>query len=234
MKKLLFTFVIATFALACSIISSAADDTAKVDERLTKSANLIQELTSPSGTAGIPHQVLEGAKCIAVVPGMKQAGFVVGGHHGDGVATCKQANGGWSAPAPFQLTGGSFGLQIGAESVDLVMMVMNEQGMQSLESGHFKVGGEVNAAAGPVGREGSAEAGWKAAILTYAKAKGVYGGVTIKGAELNQDKKATEALYGNDIAFSQILHGQAPPTHDPAVSQFLNTVRGAEANARAQ
>jgi lipid-binding SYLF domain-containing protein len=234
MKKLLFLLVIATFALACSLSASAADDKAKVDERLSKAGNIIQELTGPNANAGIPHQVLEGAKCIAVVPGMKQAGFVVGGHHGDGVATCKLASGRWTPPAPFQLTGGSFGLQIGAESVDVVMMVMNDEGMRSLESGHFKVGGEVNAAAGPVGREGSAEAGWKAAILTYAKAKGVYGGITIKGAELNQDKNATEALYGNDTPFAQILQGEAPATHDPAVQQFLSTIQTAQANASAQ
>jgi lipid-binding SYLF domain-containing protein len=111
---------------------------------------------------------------------------------------------------------------------------MNDEGMKALESGHFKVGGEVNAAAGPVGREGSAEAGWKAAILTYAKAKGIYGGITIKGAELNQDKNSTEALYGSDIAFSQILNGRAPATHDAAVRQFLTTVHSAEATAKAQ
>ena len=234
MQKFLFTFVAAIFALACSISASAADEKTKIDDRLSNSANIIQELTGPNATAGIPHNVLEGAKCIAVIPGMKQAGFIFGGHHGDGVATCKLANGRWSPPAPFQLTGGSFGLQIGVESVDVVMMVMNDQGMQSLESGHFKVGGELNAAAGPVGREGSAEAGWNAAILTYAKAKGVYGGVTIKGAELNQDKKATEALYGSNAEFSQILNGQAPPTHDPAVHQFLATIHSAQANAQAQ
>ena len=234
MKKLLFTFIAATFILACSMAACAADDQAKVDERLSKASNILQELTSPNANAGIPHQVLEGAKCIAVIPGMKQAGFVVGGHHGDGVATCKLAGNRWSSPAPFQLTGGSFGLQIGAESVDVVMMVMNDEGMRSLESGHFKVGGEVNAAAGPVGREGSAEAGWKAAILTYAKAKGVYGGITIKGAELNQDKNATEALYGKDVEFSSILQGQAPASHDAAVHQFLASVRSAEANVRAQ
>ena len=234
MKKLLFTFFAGTFALAFSIAGNAADDKAKVDERLDKAANIIQELTGPNASAGIPHQVLEGAKCIAVIPGLKQAGFIVGGHHGDGVATCKLSGNRWSPPAPFQMTGGSFGLQIGAESVDVVMMVMNDQGMQSLESGHFKVGGEVNAAAGPVGREGSADAGWKAAILTYAKAKGVYGGITLKGAELNQDKNATEALYGTQVPFKQILGGQAPATHNAAVRQFLATVRSAEATAHAQ
>ena len=234
MKKLLVTSMAATFALACAMTASAADDQTKINERLDNSARIIQELSGPNATAGIPHDVLAGAKCIAVIPGMKQAGFIIGGHHGDGVATCKLANGRWSAPGPFQTTGGSFGLQIGVESADVVMMVMNEEGMKALESGHFKVGGEVNAAAGPVGREGSAEAGWKAAILTYAKAKGVYGGITIKGAELNQDKKATEALYGSDVEFSQILSGRAPATHDAAVRQFLSTVHTAEANARAQ
>jgi lipid-binding SYLF domain-containing protein len=234
MKKLLLTLMAGTFALGCSMTASAADDKTKVDERLANSAKIIDELSGPNSTAGIPHDVLAGAKCIAVIPGMKQAGFIVGGHHGDGVATCKGASGRWSAPAPFQTTGGSFGLQIGVESADVVMMVMNEEGMKALESGHFKVGGEVNAAAGPVGREGSAEAGWKAAILTYAKAKGVYGGITLKGAELNQDKDATTALYGSVVPFTQILSGKAPATHDAAVRQFLATVHSAEATAKAQ
>jgi lipid-binding SYLF domain-containing protein len=233
MKKFLFTFVAASFALVFSMIAMAQEK-ADVNNELEKSANIIQEMTSPSTTAGIPHEVLEGAKCIAVVPGLKQAGFIVGGHHGDGVATCKLANGRWSPPAPFQMTGGSFGLQAGAESVDLVMMVMNDQGMQTLESGHFKVGGEANVAAGPVGREASANAGWKAAILTYARSKGIYGGVTINGAELNQNKKQTEALYGSDVPFAQILHGQAPATHDAAVHQFLSTIHSAEQSAHAQ
>ncbi|HUK74117.1 MAG TPA: lipid-binding SYLF domain-containing protein [Candidatus Bathyarchaeia archaeon] len=233
MRKVLLSFVAAMFALASLTIASA-QDRATINNQLDKSAQIVQELTSPNTTAGIPHQVLEGAKCIAVIPGMKQAGFIIGGKHGDGVATCKLSNGRWSPPAPFQTTGGNFGLQIGAESVDVVMMVMNDQGMQSLESGHFKVGGEVNAAAGPVGRDADAEAGWKAAILTYAKAKGVYGGITINGVELNQHKKNTEALYGRDVPFAEILRGQAPMTHDPAVKQFLTTIHSAEENAHAQ
>ncbi len=233
MKKFLLTFAVATFAFASATIASAQDK-ANIDNQLDKSAQIIQELTSPNTTAGIPHQVLADAKCIAVIPGLKQAGFIIGGKHGAGVATCKLSNGHWSPPAPFQTTGGSFGLQIGAESVDVVMMVMNEQGMQALESGHFKVGGEVNAAAGPVGREADASAGWKAAILTYAKAKGVYGGITLQGAELNQHTKNTEALYGSDVPFAQILKGQAPLTHDPAVKQFLTNVRSAQQSAAAQ
>lgn len=229
-KNALLTLVLAAFAFA---MFASAQDKTSINNQLDKSATILKEMTSPSANAGIPHKVLEDAKCIAIVPGLKQAGFIVGGHHGDGVATCKLSNGRWSPPAPFAMTGGSFGLQIGAESVDLIMMVMNEQGMQTLESGHFKLGGEVNAAAGPVGREGEASAGWKAAILTYARAKGVYGGITVKGAELNQNKKATEALYNQDVPFSQILHGQAPATHDAAVQQFLSAIHSAEANAQA-
>lgn len=234
MKRLLLTCFAGAFALACAMNASAADEKNKINDRLDKSATIIQELSGPNATAGIPHDVLAGAKCIAVIPGMKQGGFIVGAHHGDGVATCKLPSGRWSAPGPFQTTGGSFGLQIGVESADVVMMVMNDEGMKALESGHFKVGGELNAAAGPVGREGSAEAGWKAAILTYAKAKGIYGGITIKGAELNQDKNATEALYGSEVPFDTILNGKAPATHDPAVHQFLTTIHSAEVNAKAQ
>ncbi len=233
MKKVLLTLAAATFALVSSMTASA-QDRASINNQLDKSAQIIQELTSPNTTAGIPHQVLADAKCIAVIPNLVQAGFIFGGKHGDGVATCKLANGRWSPPAPFQTTGGSFGLQIGAEAVDVVMMVMNDQGMQSLESGHFKVGGEVNAAAGPVGRDADASAGWKAAILTYAKAKGVYGGITLQGAELNQHKKNTEALYGSDVPFAQILQGHAPPAHDPAVRQFLATIHSAQQSAEAQ
>jgi len=233
MRRFIVAGVAGIFALMSLAIASAQENT-KVNKRLDDSAQIIQELSSPNSKAGIPHQVLADAKCIAVIPGLKQAGFIIGGKHGDGVATCKLANGRWSPPGPFQTTGGSFGLQIGAESVDVVMMVMNDQGMQSLESGHFKVGGEVNAAAGPVGRDADASAGWKAAILTYAKAKGVYGGITLNGAELNQDKKATEALYGSDVPFTQILKGDAPATHDAAVHQFLTTIHSAQQNAKAE
>src|ERR1700756_2052584 len=112
MKKVLLTSVTAMFALA-SLTLASAQDKASIDNQLEKAAQIIQALTSPNTTAGIPHQVLESAKCIAVIPGMKQAGFIVGGKHGDGVATCKLGNGRWSPPAPFQTTGGNFGLQIG-------------------------------------------------------------------------------------------------------------------------
>jgi len=232
MNRFLLASVVSIFALASTLVASAANRT-DINNELDHAAKIIQEMTGPNASAGIPSSVLEGAKCIAVIPGLKQAGFIIGGRHGDGVATCKLSDNQWSPPAPFSLTGGSFGLQAGAQSIDLVMMVMNDQGMQALRSGHFKVGGEVSGAAGPVGRQASASAGWKAAILTYSRTKGVYAGVTLKGAELQQDDSATKALYGSDVHFSQILEGNAPTTHDAAVHQFLMTVHHAEQNAAA-
>jgi SH3 domain-containing YSC84-like protein 1 len=178
--------------------------------------------------------VLEDAKCIAVIPHLIHAGFVVGGRHGDGVATCKLGPNRWSPPAPFSLSGGRFGLQIGAENIALIMMVMNDQGMQALMSGHFKAGGELSGAAGPVGRQAQASAGYKAAILTYSRTKGAYAGATINGAELNQNKKATEELYGSEVPFKSILNGQANAPNNAAVHDFLKTIRSAEASARAQ
>jgi len=236
MKKLFPTAAATAFALATCLAASAqsSNNNSAVDKQLTESAQIIQEMTGPNATAGVPHQVLEDAKCIAVIPNLIHAGFIIGGRHGDGVATCRLAPGRWSPPAPFSLSGGSFGLQIGAEDIALIMMIMNDQGFQALESGHFKVGGELSGAAGPVGREGQASAGWKAAILTYARTKGVYAGATINGAELNQNKKETEELYGSDVPFNSILKGQVNAPNNADVHKFLMTIHSAEVNARAQ
>src|SRR5690349_16830702 len=137
------------------------NDDASANKELEQAANVIQQMTS--GSAGIPDSVLKGAKCIAVIPHLVKGAFIVGGRHGRGVATCSTSSG-WSAPAPFELSGGSIGLQAGGQSSDVVMMVMNQDGMEQLMSGHFKVGADASVAAGPVGRSGSADAGWKAAI----------------------------------------------------------------------
>jgi len=235
MKKLFLTVAATVFALAsCLLASAQTSNNSAIDKQLTESAQIIQEMTGPNATAGIPHQVLEDAKCIAVIPHLIHAGFIIGGRHGDGVATCKLGPGRWSPPAPFSLSGGSFGLQIGAENIALIMMVMNDEGMKALESGHFKVGGELSGAAGPVGREAQASAGWKAAILTYSRTQGAYAGATLNGAELNQNKKATEQLYGSDVGFDNILNGQVHASNNAEVHKFLMTIRSAEANARAQ
>jgi lipid-binding SYLF domain-containing protein len=139
----------------------------------------------------VPKDVLNGAKCVAVIPKLIKGAFVVGGEHGKGVATCKTSSGSWSAPAPFEVSGISWGPQIGGKSTDLMMFIMNDEGMNGLMRGHIKLGADVSAAAGPVGRTASAEAGYKAGVLTYSSSKGAFIGASLNGAELNQDHKLT-------------------------------------------
>jgi lipid-binding SYLF domain-containing protein len=179
---------------------------------------------------GIPEEVLDHAKCVAVVPHMLKGGFVFGAESGRGVATCRTVNG-WSAPAFFTITGGSWGLQIGIEGVDLVMIIQNDRGMQHLISSNFELGGDASAAAGPVGRHASADTDWKlnTEVLTYSRAKGLFGGLTLTGAAIRRDDDSTEAIYGHDVSTHRILHGEIaiPASAEP----FLNAVRGAKAQA---
>jgi lipid-binding SYLF domain-containing protein len=207
---------------------AGAEDKAQVEKRLDNAATVLQEITS-APDKGIPQDVLHGAKCVAVVPHMIKGGLGIGGQHGRGVATCN-VNGNWSAPAFFDLSGGSVGFQIGAEGVDLVMLIMNQNGMQALLSDKFQVGGEASAAAGPVGREGSAQTDWKAhPILTYSRTKGAFAGVSLNGAVLTNDKSSTQAFYGQPMASQQILSGAVPAPADARV--FLNAVQQAETSA---
>src|SRR5215469_15277366 len=144
--------------------------------RIQSAANVLNEIMS-APDKGIPEEILSSAKCVAVVPSLLKGGFIFGGAHGKGVATCRTADG-WSAPAPFTVTGGSFGLQIGVQGVDLVMVIMNDKGMQALLSSKFKLGADASAAAGPVGRHAEASTDWKmkAEVLTYSRARGLFAG----------------------------------------------------------
>jgi SH3 domain-containing YSC84-like protein 1 len=224
MRKSIAVFAAGMLAAATSLPAMAQN---KADTELDQASQIMEHLTGPQSTAGIPDAVLKDAKCVAVIPKMIKGGFVVGAQHGDGVATCRLANGRWSPPAPFQLSGASFGAQIGGEEQGYVMMIMDNNGMQALRSGHFKVGAGVDAAAGPVGREASGSAGWKASILSYANAKGAYVGATLQGAELNQDHARTKELYGSEVPFTSILDGavQMPPG-GPARA-FVHTINHA-------
>lgn len=211
------------FALAAASPALAAEDHHGVEHQLRDASVILHEMTAPGTPAGIPSAVLKDAKCVAVVPNLFQGGFMFGVRRGEGVATCREGAR-WSPPAPFSLTGISFGAQLGGQDISLVMMIMNDNGMQELEQGHFKVGGGVSAAAGPVGRQAAASAGWGATILSYSRTRGIYAGAVIKGAELNQNHDATELLYGHDYKFDRILNGQVPmPKQGPAV-QFVQTV----------
>lgn len=177
-------------------------------ERLQMSSDVLRSLVA-APDKGIPEEVLSSAKCIVVVPHLVKGGFVVGGEHGRGIASCRTREG-WSAPAFVSIGGGSLGLQIGLEGVDLVMLVMNDQGFQHLISSKFQLSGDASAAAGPVGRHASAGTDWKltAEILTYSRAQGVFAGVTLDGAVVEQDNDSTRAIYGRDRSFRSILSGR--------------------------
>jgi lipid-binding SYLF domain-containing protein len=194
-----------------------------VDQRLQDSAKILNELTS-APDKGIPETVLAKAKCVAIVPDMVKGGFVFGAEHGRGVATCRTANG-WSAPAFFTVTGGTWGAQIGAEAVDVTALFMDQQGANKLMDANFKVGGDVSAAAGPVGRSASASTDWKlnSQMLTYSRAKGAFLGAILDGASVRQDDDSTKAFYGKKYDFRSLLTGEVKPPEQ--ASQFLATVR---------
>jgi len=199
---------------------------------LQQATEVIEHMTTTAPDKAIPQQVLAGAKCVAVIPKLVKGAFVVGGEHGTGVATCR-ANGSWSPPAPFSVSGISWGPKIGGKSTDLVMFIMNEQGMNDLMAGHIKVGADVSAAVGPVGREAAASAGWKAGILTYSSSKGAFVGASLNGAELHADNHAIESWYGKKLAFKDILEGNAQMPNEQARA-FVNAVQNAKETAQAR
>ncbi|MGA7220765.1 MAG: lipid-binding SYLF domain-containing protein, partial [Candidatus Sulfotelmatobacter sp.] len=181
----------------------------------------------------IPDKVMRNAKCIAVIPSMVKIAVGFGGSHGKGVASCRGANGDWSAPAPITITGGSWGLQLGGQAVDLIMIVTNDQGMQHLLADKFKIGADASAAAGPVGRDAGADTDWKmkAEVLTYSRARGVFAGIDLNGSSMRQDKDETRTLYGKFVPFADILEGKVPPPagSDPflaAVSKYSGQAHG--------
>src|SRR5579864_7082024 len=200
---------------------------------LQSATETVEHMSATAPDKGVPKQVLEGAKCVAVIPKLVKGAFVVGGEHGTGVATCRTSEGKWSAPAPFSVSGISWGPQIGGKTTDLLMFIMNEKGMNDLMSGHFKVGADVSAAAGPVGRSASADAGWKAGILTYSSSKGAFIGASLNGAELQQDHRATQAWYGSDVPFQDILTGKVKMPNEQARA-FVNAVQNAKESAQAR
>jgi len=227
MKKTML--LIAMMALAP--LSWADQDKQTVDDRLAKAGDVLRQVMA-TPDKGIPQEVLEHAKCIAVVPHLVKGGFVFGAEGGRGVATCRTDHG-WSAPAFFDVEGGSWGLQIGVEGIDLVMVIQNDKGMQDLLQSKFQIGGDASAAAGPVGRHASADTDWKmnAEILTYSRAKGIFAGLTLNGAAVHRDDDAMKAVYGPDVSIRAVLSGQVPPT--PAAHAFLSAVRGAREQAKA-
>jgi lipid-binding SYLF domain-containing protein len=228
MKKLMLLLAMLSLVSLCWAGSAREDAT----ERLDNASHVLREIMDAPDN-GIPEEVLEHGKCVAVVPHMVKGGFIVGGKGGKGVATCRTANG-WSAPAFITISGGSWGLQIGLEAVDLVMIIQNEKGMQKLLSSNFQIGADASAAAGPVGRHASAGTDWKldTEILTYSRAKGAFAGITLEGASIRQDNDSRRAIYGRKVTTRSLLLGKvaAPSTAQP----FLAAIRGAKAQAVAE
>lgn len=210
------------------------DNTAKFDtktkegntdivKRMNNAASVLDEIMG-TPDKGIPQNILTDAKCIAVVPSMINIAVGFGGRHGKGVATCRTTHG-WSAPAPITITGGSWGLQIGGEATDLVMLIMNQRGMDHLLTSKFKIGAEASGAAGPVGRQVAGDTDWKmkAEVLTYSRSRGAFAGIDLNGAAIKQDKDETAVLYGKYIPFQTVLSGHV--TAPESASTFLSTVR---------
>jgi lipid-binding SYLF domain-containing protein len=225
-----FVTLVALFGLG--VASAAwAETREEVQNRVDNAATVLHEIMA-APDKGIPEEVLDHAKCVAVVPHMIKGGFVFGAENGKGLATCRTANG-WSAPAFFVITGGSWGLQIGVEGVDLVMILQGDKGMQRLESAKFQLGADASAAAGPVGRHASANTDWKldTEILTYSRAKGAFAGLTLTGADVRRDDDSMNVFYGQDVSTHRVLRGEVPA---PASAQpFLDAVRGAKVQAHA-
>jgi SH3 domain-containing YSC84-like protein 1 len=215
--------MVGTYAWA----GSSREDTVN---RLQSSVEVLHAIMA-APDRGIPEEVLNDAKCILVVPNLIKGGFVFGAKHGRGVATCRTA-GGWSAPAFVSVGGGSWGLQIGVEDVDLVMLVMNDEGFQHLLSSKFELTGEGSVAAGPVGRHASAGTDWKlnTQMLTYSRSKGVFAGLTLEGAVVEQDNDSTRAIYGKHMMFRNILSGRV--TAPKSTSAFMKAISDAGWQAR--
>jgi len=222
---------------AAQTSDQSTDQTSKKDEsdiqkRIENAATVLNEIMATKDKA-IPDKVMSDAMCVAVVPSMIKIAIGFGGNHGKGVATCRTATG-WSAPAPFSIAGGSWGLQIGGQAIDLVMLVMNQKGMDALLSSKFNVGADASAAAGPVGRQTEASTDWKlkAEVLTYSRARGIFAGIDLSGARISQDKDETRVLYGKMIPFATVLSGKVNP---PDGSEpFLAAVRKYAQQAREQ
>lgn len=208
-------------ALGLSVLPAFAQD-AKLTERLNRSAAVLDEIMG-TPDKGIPQSILSGAKCVVVIPGFKKGAFVVGVQGGKGVATCR-TSAGWSAPVFVKLEGGSVGWQIGGQSTDMVLVAMNQNGLQHMLRNKFKIGGDAAASAGPVGRNAQAGTDWKmnAEFLTYSRSKGLFAGIDLDGTVMSQDPDDTRAEYGADVPFEQVLEGKTATA--PNARSFVHTV----------
>jgi len=232
MKRLLLLCVIASLTSgAFAKDEDKNEEQNKAVDRIKAAGTVLDEIES-APDQGIPEEVLGSAECVAVVPTMLKGGFIVGARYGRGVASCRTPKG-WSAPAFFTVKGGSFGLQIGAQAVDLVMLIMNQDGMKNLLSSQFKLGADASVAAGPVGRHAAADTDWKlkAQVLSYSRARGLFAGLELSGAAIGQDKDSTREFYDRMVPFKTSLTGaiDAPQGAYPFLSVLAKWAKTAAA-----
>lgn len=227
--------ILLSLALVISTLPAFADkggEVEKANHRLQTASEELDRLTN-AGDRGIPQSILADAKCVAIVPSLVKGGFIFGAEHGRGVASCR-VNGRWSSPAFFTITGGNWGAQIGLEGVDLVMLFMNHEGADHLLSANWKIGADAGIAAGPFGRDASANTDWKmnSGILTYSRGKGAYIGASLDGANVHADEGAIRAFYGRDYNFRSLLTGEVrpPQTARPFLANLRREFHEAEAS----
>jgi SH3 domain-containing YSC84-like protein 1 len=215
-----------SFALAAGAqtpgVQTADQPESKASDRVQSAAEVLDAIQA-APDSGIPNEIMGSAECVAVVPSMLKGGFIVGAKYGRGLASCRTPRG-WSSPAFFTVTGGSVGFQIGGQAVDLVMMIMNKDGMKHLLSSEFALGADASVAAGPVGRHAEGNTDWKmrAEVLTYSRARGVFAGVSLNGAVVKQDKDSTRDFYGHMVTPNAALTGAVDPPQ--AANTFLTTL----------
>ena len=208
-------------SIACSpLLAESKND---LNERVTSATTVLQEIMhAPDG--GIPREILSHATCVGVIPSVKKAAFIVGASYGQGVVSCRTATG-WSGPVFIRLAGASFGFQIGGQATDLVLVAVNDKGFQDLLKSSVKLGGDASIAAGPVGRTASADTNilLQAELLSYSRAKGIFAGVDLNGADVSQNTDDTTKFYGMEHDRSEILHGKVPVPS--AATRFVATVK---------
>jgi len=217
----IFTGVLCALAISASVIPAFADK-ATLDDRLASAATVLNEVMG-TPDKGIPQSILAGASCVVVIPHYKKGAFIVGAQYGKGVATCRTGRG-WSAPVFVRLEGGSFGWQIGGQSTDLILVAMNERGLQHMLGSKFKLGADAAASAGPVGRnaQASTDASLHAEFLTYSRSRGLFAGLDLDGTVLSQDGDDMREFYGTNIPYEHVLKGSVPTPQD--ARPFVRTV----------
>jgi lipid-binding SYLF domain-containing protein len=210
--------------MACVAAGVVLGQEVTADKRLQNTAAVVDEMMGMPDK-GIPHDLLNKSQCLVIVPGLKKAAFLVGGAYGRGFASCRRPDGRWGAPAAVRLEGGSFGLQLGGESTDVILLVMNQRGMDKLVSDKFTLGGDAGVAAGPVGRDAKADTDvlMKAEMLSYSRSHGLYAGISLEGSTLRPDASENEKLYGHPITNREILvQGVPTPRAARALVSALN------------